>query len=207
MKLIVFDFDNTLMNWETIEYLAKEIGCLEEVSKITKEAMSWKIDFFSSLNKRVELLKGLKITKVDEICYNLPMNKWYENVLKELKKKWYLIACFSWWFRNATKKLLKLWLIDIDFANILHVQNGFLTWKVWWEMMFDDSKWSVLKRLQWLLNISINDTIVVWDWANDLSMFKYANLKIAFCANEILKKEANVLIEDKDLNNILKYIN
>ncbi len=206
MKLAVFDFDNTLMNWETIDFLAKEKRCLKEVSKITEKAMSWEIDFFESLQSRVRLLKGLEYSKVDEICSNLPLNNWAEIVLKELKNKWYFIVCFSGGFRNATKIIREKWLIDADFANILHENNWLLTWKIGWDMMFSDSKWDMLNRLQGLLSISVNDTIVIWDWANDVSMFKYANKKVAFCANEILKKEANIIIDTQDLSLILKYI-
>ena len=206
MKLAVFDFDNTLMDWETIDFLAWELWVLDEVSVITEKAMSGKIDFFESLQDRVKLLKWLKYSKVDEICSNLPLNNWAEAVLKQLKNKWYLIACFSWWFRNATKILIEKWLVDIDFANILHEENWILTWKVGWDMMFSDSKWDMLNRLQWLFKISSKDTIVVWDWANDLSMFKYADKRVAFCANKILKKEANIIIDEQDLSLILNYI-
>ena len=38
MKLAVFDFDSTLMDGETIDFLADELGIGEEVAKITEEA-------------------------------------------------------------------------------------------------------------------------------------------------------------------------
>jgi phosphoserine phosphatase len=37
-------------------------------------------------------------------------------------------------------------------------------------------------------------------------MFKKAGLKIAFCAKDILKKNADVAIEKRDLREILKYV-
>jgi phosphoserine phosphatase len=37
-------------------------------------------------------------------------------------------------------------------------------------------------------------------------MFKYAKTKVAFCAKEVLKKEANIVIEEKDLTKILEFI-
>ena len=60
MKLAVFDFDSTLMDGETIDFLAKELGLEEKVSLITEEAMSGRLDFFESLSTRVALLKGLE---------------------------------------------------------------------------------------------------------------------------------------------------
>ena len=87
MKLCVFDFDSTLMDGETIDFLADELGFKEEVSTITKRAMSGELDFFESLIQRVALLKGLKKEKVDEICRNLPYMKGAKESIKELKQE------------------------------------------------------------------------------------------------------------------------
>ena len=46
MKLAVFDFDSTLMDGETIEFLAREVGIEEQVKKITDSAMQGELDFF-----------------------------------------------------------------------------------------------------------------------------------------------------------------
>jgi len=71
-------------------------------------------------------------------------------------------------------------------------------------MMFGFSKGDMLKRLQLLLKIEKDETMVVGDGANDISMFKHAKIKVAFCANEILKKEANHIVDEKDLTKILE---
>ena len=70
-------------------------------------------------------------------------------------------------------------------------------------MMFADSKGNMLLALQKLLNISYDNTLAVGDGANDLSMFKYAKNRVAFCSKEILKKEANIIIDKKDLRLII----
>ena len=75
MKLCIFDFDSTLMDGETINFLAQELGIKDEVAMITKEAMEGRLDFFESITQRVKLLKGLEYKKVDEICHSLPYMK------------------------------------------------------------------------------------------------------------------------------------
>ena len=56
------------------------------------------------------------------------------------------------------------------------------------------------------MNISPSDTLVVGDGANDLSMFQYADKRTAFCAKPILKEKANIVIENKDLTELLDYL-
>ena len=85
MKLAVFDFDSTLMDGETIEFLAQELNLKEQVAEITAKAMNGKLDFFESLTYRVKLLKGLPVSKVDKICHNLPMMKGGKETISELK--------------------------------------------------------------------------------------------------------------------------
>jgi phosphoserine phosphatase len=62
----------------------------------------------------------------------------------------------------------------------------------------------MLIKMQDLLKVSVDDTVVVGDGANDISMFAHANTRVAFCAKDILKKEANIVIETKDLTKILE---
>jgi len=206
MKLCVFDFDSTLMDGETIDFLAAPLGLKDKVSEITEMAMRGELDFFESLITRVKLLEGLEVEKVDEICQNLPFMPGAKETIKELKNRGYKVIVFSGGFRNATSHARSILKFDADFSNILHSKNKILTGLVGGDMMFDFSKGDMLQRLQRILGVSKENTIAVGDGANDRSMFKFAQKKIAFCAKDILKKEANVIIDKKDLKEILNYI-
>lgn len=206
MKLAVFDFDSTLMEGETLEFIAREYNIEPLMKKITTDAMEGKIDFFESLTKRVALLKGAKETKVNEICKNLPYTKGAKETITELHKMGYKVVCFSGGYETATIPAQSVLGYDAQFANILHFKNGELTGLVGGEMMFSDSKGKMLKRLQTLLNITENETLVVGDGANDLSMFAHAGKRAAFCAKPVLKEKANIIIEKKDLTEILNHL-
>ena len=204
-KLAVFDFDSTLMDGETIDFLAKELNLENKVSEITDKAMNGELDFFESLTTRVKLLKGLDYKKVQDICQSLPVMNGAKEIIIELKKLNYTIVCFSGGFRDATKPFAKKYGIDADFSNVLHNKDGVLTGEVGGDMMFGFSKGEMIQRIQSLLNVSKKDSLVVGDGANDLSMFKYADKRVAFCAKDVLKKEANIIINKKDLREILNY--
>ncbi|WP_419777950.1 phosphoserine phosphatase SerB [Malaciobacter marinus] len=206
MKLAVFDFDSTLMDGETIDFLAKPLGLEEKVAKITEEAMAGRLDFFESLIQRVSLLKGLEYNKAVEICKDLPLMPGAYETVSELKKMGYKVICFSGGFRIGTSPAKEKLGLNADFSNILHEKDGVLTGLVGGDMMFGFSKGDMIQRVQSMLGVSVEDTLVVGDGANDVSMFKYASKKVAFCAKDVLKKEANIIVDKKDLTQILKSI-
>jgi len=194
------------MDGETIDFLAKELDLEEKVAKITKLAMNGELDFFESLTTRVALLKGLPYSVAVDICKDLPLMPGAKETISKLKEANYKVVCFSGGFRIGTTPAKQKLGIDADFANILHHKDNILSGLVGGDMMFDFSKGDMIQRVQNLLGATPEDTIVVGDGANDKSMFKYANKKIAFCAKDILKKEANIIIDKKDLTQILDHI-
>ena len=206
-KLAVFDFDSTLMDGETIDFFADELGFKKEVVAITERAMAGELDFYASLVERVALLKGLAQSKVDEICQSLPMMPGANEVVAGLKERGYTVVCFSGGFRDATKPACKKLGIDADFSNFLHVDDkGYLTGQVGGEMMYSQAKGDMIVRLQALLGVTRENTLVVGDGANDLSMFEHADTRVAFCAKPILREAATHCVDVKDLRKILDII-
>lgn len=206
MKLAVFDFDSTLMQGETLEFIAREYGIEPLMKQITTDAMEGKIDFFESLVRRVSLLKGASESKIKYICENLPYTLGAKETIHELHKLGYKVVCFSGGYETATIPAMNVLGYDAQFSNIFHFKNGCLSGMLGGEMMFSDSKGNMLNRLQSLMNVKSENTLVVGDGANDLSMFKYAAKRCAFCAKPILKEHANIIVENKNLTELLNFI-
>jgi len=204
-KLAVFDFDSTLMDGETIDFFARPLGLMDEVAAITEDAMAGRIDFFMALVERARLLKGLDVAVATQICDSLPMMPGALEAVSGLHEMGYRVVCFSGGFRQATKPMSERLGIDADFANFLYVdEDGKLTGEVGGEMMYSDAKGDMLVRLQALMGIGRENTLVVGDGANDLSMFAHADTRIAFNAREILRQAATHTIDTKNLTEVVE---
>ena len=203
MRLCVFDFDSTLMDGETIDFFAEALGIGEEVAAITERTMNGELDFFESLQQRVKLLQGLEVETVERISRTLPYMPGAKETIAALKEQGVTVVCFSGGFRTATSYAKDILGFDADFSNALHAKAGRLTGEVGGDMMFNWSKGDMLQRLQALLKVTPEETMAVGDGANDLSMFEHAGTRIAFCAKPVLKAAANIVIDTKDLREIL----
>ena len=204
MKLAVFDFDSTLMDGETIDFFAEPLGLGEEVAAITEEAMAGRMDFFMALVARAKLLRGLEVEVAQQICEHLPMMPGARETVEALKADGYRVICFSGGFRQATTPMAKRLGLDADFANFLYADSdGRLTGEVGGEMMYSDAKGDMLVRLQRLMGIGRENTLVVGDGANDLSMFAHADTRVAFRARPVLTEQATHVVTQKDLREIL----
>lgn len=206
IKLCVFDFDSTLMDGETITKFAEICGASDKVAQITKNAMAGNLDFFESLHARAKFLKGTKTEQIAKVAQNLPFIKGAKEIIAYLKSKGIKVVVFSGGFHIATDAARDILGFDASFANYLHEKDGVLTGEVGGEMSFGFSKGALLRELKALLGLSADEIMCVGDGANDVSMFKEAGLKIAFCANEVLKKEATYCVETKNLMEIAKYV-
>jgi phosphoserine phosphatase len=97
--------------------------------------------------------------------------------------------------------------LDLVFANsVLTDQQGFLTGEGEETVGLLD-KLKVLKKLAALENVSVSECAVVGDSIYYIPMFNEAGLRIAFNTNEdSVRKAADVVIEKKDLREILPYL-
>ncbi|MBW9220881.1 phosphoserine phosphatase SerB [Methanothermococcus sp. SCGC AD-155-M21] len=205
--LVLFDLDSTLIEEETIDELARLAGVEHEVKNITKEAMNGKIDFEESLKRRVALLKGLPTGEVKGIISRLKLTKGAKETIKELKNRGYVVGVISGGFTIATDKVKRDLDLDYAYSNELVIKEGKLTGEVKGRVMGPTSKGDILEEIAKKEKIDLKNSFVVGDGANDISMFKKAGFKIAFCAKEILKRNADISIDKRDLREILKYIN
>ncbi|MDA3853271.1 MAG: phosphoserine phosphatase SerB [Bacteroidales bacterium] len=202
-RLVCFDMDSTLIQTEVIDELAHRNGVGEEVSAITRRAMSGEIDFNESFIQRVALLKGLDESVLEDVAKHLPITDGAERLISTLKAFGYKTAILSGGFTYFGNYLRNKLGVDYVYANELEIKDGKLTGKHLGEIVDGKRKAELLKLLTQVENLHINQVIAVGDGANDLPMLNLAGLGIAFHAKPIVKENAQHSISTIGLDGIL----
>ncbi|MGW5262053.1 phosphoserine phosphatase SerB [Microbispora sp. NPDC004025] len=202
-RLIVMDVDSTLIQNEVIELLARHAGCLDEVARVTDEAMRGELDFAESLVRRVALLEGLSEEVFEKVVKEVVLTPGARTLVRTLKRLDYRFAIVSGGFTQITDSLVADLGIDYSAANTLEVVDGRLTGRVVGEIVDRPGKARALERFAAEAGIPLSQTVAIGDGANDLDMFAAAGLGIAFNAKPIVRQAADTAVNVPYLDSIL----
>ena len=202
-RLVCFDMDSTLIEQEVIDELAIEAGVGDQVAEITERAMLGELDFQQSFRARVALLKGLDASVLPKIAERLTVTEGAERLISTLKSLGYRTAILSGGFQYFAEYLQAKLGIDEVHANILDVENGFVTGEVKGHIVDGARKALLLTDLAEKMGISLEQAIAVGDGANDLPMLSIAGLGVAFRAKPLVRQNANQAISSVGLDGVL----
>ena len=202
--LIIFDIEGVLVDGEFLPELARKIGKEKEVMDITLKGIRGEIRWEEGLKERIRILKGIRYKDALEVASSMQLMKNAEEAIgRKLKDLGFISIGVTGGFSilaNRVKKQLKL---NYVFANEMIFDDGKLNGI---KLNVNSDKTLALNETIKKLGVKKGDTIAVIDGANDLKLFDLAKLKIAFNAQEIVKKRANVVIDEKDLMKLIPII-
>jgi len=205
-RLIVFDMDMTIVDFEIINKLAGFAGVDEQVKAITEKGMNGEMDFKESLRQRVRLLKAMPCSTLQEIAADLQLTPGSEELLHHLKQVGYKIALISGGFTYFTDVLKQRLGFDYAFANELEIKDGLLTGEIKGEIIDAEAKGRIIYKLADLEKISPDSIVAVGDGANDCLMIRNAGLGVAFNAKEVLKKVSDGSLSRENLLGLLNVL-
>lgn len=90
--IFLFDLDSTITRQEILPTIAREVGVYEQMSSLTESSMKGEIPFKQSFLQRVELLKKVPVSHVQDIVAHIELNERLVEFIKTYKSRSYIVT-------------------------------------------------------------------------------------------------------------------
>jgi phosphoserine phosphatase len=203
--LIVFDVEGVLLNAEYLPILAKLLGPQkeEEIWEITKQGIRGDINWEEGLKKRVHALRGISYEDALKIAENLEIMPGAKKLCSTLKQAGWKMIAVSGGFKIITDRLKTDLGIDKIFSNDLIFKNNVLHDV---DITVTSDKSLAIRSIIQEWGISKENIVVVIDGANDLKLLDIAGYGVGFCPVDIVRKNVDIIIDEKDLSSLLNIL-
>jgi phosphoserine phosphatase len=201
--LVVLDVDSTLIENEAIELLADAAGSGAAVAEITARAMNGEVDFEQSLRARVTTLAGLSASVFSDVGQLVRITAGVPAMIAGVRAAGGRVAVVSGGFHEIIDPIAAELGLDYWRANRLEVVDGLLTGKLVGPIIDAQAKAETLAEWAADFGIPLARTVAVGDGANDLPMMAITGLAVGFDAKAPVRDEAHVLMDVRDLSQLL----
>jgi len=191
-KLIIFDFDKTLIEESSIELIAKEFGFTRELKKLRKDYYAKKISDYDITIALSQYFKGKTKKDFEKACAKLTLSKNIIRVVEKLKKRQYRTAIISVAFSPVIEYIAEK--IGIERENIISPvlvfdKHGRYTGEVIAKTRYNSTccdkiicKADAAKDLMKRLSVKPEECIAVGDGKSDECLFRACGLSLAYNA-------------------------
>ena len=203
IRMIMFDLDGTLTKVTSMwEYIHRTLGVWDKAEKYKEMAFAGKITYEEWARLDASLWKGTNYETMLEIISKVPFIDDLEEVIKELKRRGYVLAVITAGLDIIKVRLEKMG-FDYVVGNQLVFRNGVVTGEVNVKVKFDE-KDIILKDLALKHGYTLNNCAAVGDGLNDIRVFKEVRLAISFNPmSEEVEKYSHIVIKGDSLRALL----
>ena len=205
-KLLISDMDGTIIENETLNDIANFLGKGDQVKQITDLGLKGRLDFSTSLENRVHLLKGLRLSSLEEAKRIVTFKKGAKKLFKVLKDNNYTTVLVSGGFKPITTYVQKYLAIDYEYSNTFGIIGDLFDGTTNGPVINANYKEKIVNKLMKNFNLKKNQTVGIGDAANDMNMLMSVGLPIAFKAQDIVKANFENQINYTDLTSILYFL-
>ena len=205
-KLLISDMDGTIIENETLNDIANFLGKGDQVKKITDLGLKGRLDFSTSLENRVHLLKGLRLYSLEEAKRIITFKKGAKKLFKVLKENNFTTVLVSGGFKPITTYVQKYLSMDYEYSNTFGVIGDLFDGTTNGPIINANYKEKIVNKLLKKLNLNKNQIVGIGDAANDMNMLLSVGLPIAFKAQEIVKANFENQINNTDLTSVLYFL-
>ena len=205
-KLLISDMDGTIIENETLNDIANFLGKGKEVKQITDLGLKGRLDFSTSLENRVHLLKGLRLSSLEEAKRIITFKKGAKKLFRVLKDNNFTTVLVSGGFKPITSYVQNYLKIDHEYSNSFGVIGDLFDGTTNGPIINANYKEKIVNNLIKKLNLKKNQIVGIGDAANDMNMLLSVGLPIAYEAQDIVKANFDNQINNTDLTSVLYFL-
>lgn len=164
--LFLFDLDSTVTTKEILPTISQKLGKEEEMRDLTEKTMLGEIPFKQSFLERIEILKDIPVSEVQDLIEKIPVNEKLVKFMNDNKDRCFIVTGnLDVWIKKLIKK--------IGMENNCYCSNA---------LVLNDRIVDVPKVIDKSLVVDeINsDFVAVGDGNNDAEMISKAKIGIGF---------------------------
>ena len=90
--VFLFDLDSTITKKEILPEISTLIGMEKEIREVTESTMRGEIPFEESFLRRVKILSGISVKKVNSIVRDIPLNEEIASFICENRDRCYVVT-------------------------------------------------------------------------------------------------------------------
>lgn len=194
VRVVSMDMDSTLITIECVDEIAALLGIKPQVAQITAAAMRGEIDFRDSLTQRVALLAGLPESALQRVYdERLRLSSGAERMLERFHAAGAKSLLVSGGFTFFTGRLQARLGLTRTISNVLEVHDGKLTGRIVGDIVDADAKARALQEMRAELPPGL--AVAIGDGANDLPLFRAADVSVAYRAKPVVRAQATHAID------------
>ncbi len=170
--------------------------------------MKLKLDLHDIYNRGVDIDRALRDIIDEAVAKKAPLveiipGKGAQELIAGVQSAGGRVAVVSGGFHQVIDPLAAGLGLDRWRANTLEIVDGALTGRVAGRMIDGAAKAEALREWAGVYGIGLQQTVAVGDGANDLAMMHATGLAVGFDAKAPVRDEANVIIDVRDLSQVL----
>lgn len=193
--IFLFDLDSTITKKEILPTISERIGKGKEMRELTEATMRGEIPFKTSFLNRVDILRCVDVSAVNELVAEIPLNENIANFIQENKNRCYVVTGnLDIWISGLMRKL------GIEghvYCSTADVVNNRINKVI-----------SVIDK-ELMAKQFVQPMVVVGDGDNDSGIAQYAKVSIGFggvrpIAPSLLRNINYAFYDDKRCADFLK---
>ena len=205
-KILLSDMDATIIENETLDDLVKLSGVETNIDETSKLAMEGKIDIKTTLNTRLNYLKGKPKILINQVLTGIKFHPGSEVLVKTLNQKGFVTSLVTGGFAPISTFVGDRLGFQNIISNEFEFKDDCFTGEYAPITAGKNSKLNYLNKLTEEKNISKSQVVAIGDGANDLGMLVNSGLGVGYHAHQIVKDSVENQILFNDLTTLLYYL-